>query len=119
MTYCVKQLSIGDSGPGCEVNAVTTTVKILRGTPDNMEPVVGHLLQRLLVRLLRPPWVDGGKDGLTGGWLVSGPATATVGPLPAFPPETTEASVNGVSDVGRELGGVGMYAGTGFRQPIP
>lgn len=63
--------------------------------------------------------MDGGKGGLTGTWLFSGPATATVGPLPAFPPETIEASVNEVSDVGREVGGVGMNAGTGFRQPIP
>ena len=61
----------------------------------------------------------GGKGGLTGGWLFSGPPTATAGPLPALPPENTEASVNEVSDVGRELGGVGMNAGTGFRQPIP
>ena len=62
----------------------------------------------------------GGKEcGLTGGWLFSGPPTATVGTLSAFPLESTEASMNEVSDVGRELGGVGMYAGTGFRQPIP
>jgi hypothetical protein len=57
------------------------------------------------------------KSGLTGGCLTSGPVTA--GPLPTFPPETTEADTNEVSDVGRELGGVGMNTGTGFRQPIP
>lgn len=48
MTYCVKQmlLSFGYSGPGREVNVVATTVNILGGTPDDMEPVVGHLLGR-------------------------------------------------------------------------
>jgi hypothetical protein len=33
--------------------------------------------------------------------------------------EATTADANEVSDVGRELGGVGMNFGTGFRQPIP
>lgn len=55
MTYCIKQLSFGDSGPGCEVNGVATTVKVLRGTPDNMEPVVGQLQEgRQFVFCTRP-----------------------------------------------------------------
>jgi hypothetical protein len=61
------------------------------------------------------------KIGLTGGRRLSPSAgLVTVGPLSGtFPVETTGVDVNQVSDVGREVGGVGMNAGTGFRQPIP
>jgi hypothetical protein len=66
------------------------------------------------------------KSGLTGGrrlglGLGLSPGLVTIGPLSAFAflLETTGADVNQVSDVGREVGGVGMNAGTGFRQPIP
>jgi hypothetical protein len=66
----------------------------------------------------------GRREGanVTNSWLTGGrrsSGAASVGPLPASPPGTTEAGMNKVSDVGRELGGVGMYTGTGFRQPIP
>ena len=56
---------------------------------------------------------------LTGGRTSSEPGFPSVGRLSIPPPETTEGSANEVSDVGREVGGVGMNAGTGFRQPIP
>src|SRR6267142_3275888 len=60
------------------------------------------------------------KSGLTGGRRLGlSPGLATVGSLSAFPLETTGAGVNQVSEVGREVGGVGMNAGTGFRQLIP
>jgi hypothetical protein len=59
----------------------------------------------------------GARSGLTGGRPSLGPSAESR--LPASPPENTDAGVNKVSDVGRELGGVGMNTGTGFRQPIP
>lgn len=51
------------------------------------------------------------RSGLTGGAPSFGPSTETC--LAASPPGNTDP------DVGRELGGVGTYTGTGFRQPIP
>ena len=57
------------------------------------------------------------RGELTGGRPSFG--TSAGGCLPASPPENTVAGANEVSDVGRELGGVGMYTGAGFRQPIP
>jgi hypothetical protein len=61
------------------------------------------------------------KSGLTGGRRLglSPGFVTTVGSLSTFPLETTGAGVNQVSEVGREVGGVGMNAGTGFRQLIP
>ena len=59
----------------------------------------------------------GAKSVLTGGRPSFGPSAASC--LTTSPPESTGAGVNRESDVGRELGGVGTYTGTGFRQPIP
>jgi hypothetical protein len=87
-------------------------VEILRDTPDYIEPVIRHLGRRS-VRLLLS---RGARSGLTGG---SPSDPSAKGRLPASPPGNTEPGVNKESDVGRELGGVGMYTGTGFRQPIP
>jgi hypothetical protein len=67
------------------------------------------------IRFLLSPRVlekTGKGSGLTGGRPSFGPSPETC--LPASP----DAGVK-VSDVGRELGGVGTYTGTGFRQPIP
>ena len=67
--------------------------------------------------LLSPRVVGTDKgSGLTGGRPSFGPSAG--GCLPASPPENAGAGVK-VSDVGRELGGVGTYTGAGFRQPIP
>lgn len=114
--YCVKQLSFRSAGPWCAVKAAAIAIDVLRGTSDDTKPVIGHLLKGVNSS---SALAEGGwnmKCGLTGGCLTSGPVTA--GPLPTFPPETTEDR-NDVSDVGREVGGVGMNTGTGFRQPIP
>jgi len=71
------------------------------------------------IRFLLSPRVvgkRGKRSGLTGGRPSFGPSAE--GCLPASPLENADAGVK-VSDVGREVGGVGTYSGTGFRQPGP
>jgi len=45
MAYCVKQLSFRRSGPRYAVKAAAIAIEILRGTSDDIEPVIRHLLK--------------------------------------------------------------------------
>ena len=77
---------------------------------NDISPVIGHLGKKKLTFRLGPKM----RNRLTGGGGL--PAAAL---LLSLPSAFTEAVVNMVSDVGREIGGVGMKTGTGFRQPMP